>query len=144
MQFGLYLIDRGLVTAEQFVAALREQQTAMPPLGQLAIERGLLSVRDVFRVLRVQSDFTHERFGETAVDLGLLSKEQVVALLELQSGRRPSVGEMLVRQGAINQETYERELATFRTRCEDQSRPQAVEIARAEVPKQSLAFSESV
>ncbi len=43
MKFGLYLKKKGVITADQLVAALDYQHNRMPPVGQLAMEEGVLS-----------------------------------------------------------------------------------------------------
>lgn len=118
MQFGIYLIDQGLITATQFVDALRQQQVQRVPLGQLAIECGKLSVRQVYEVLRMQATSEHDRFGEAAIELGMLTPTDVAELLMEQTDRRPSLGKILVAMGAIDREQYEEALAGFRRLAE--------------------------
>ncbi len=52
MHFGLYLNKKGTISAEQLVAALEAQLETLPKIGQLAIEEGIISPRDIFDVLR--------------------------------------------------------------------------------------------
>ncbi|MEM6655643.1 MAG: hypothetical protein AAF596_07570 [Planctomycetota bacterium] len=114
MRFGVYLMRRGVITANQFVEALQEQLDQQPPMGQLAIEEGALSVREVFDVLRSQSDSTAGRFGDAAMELGLLARQQVAELLLLQADRVPPLEEVLVKIGILDQDTVVAELAAFR------------------------------
>jgi hypothetical protein len=118
VQFGLFLVERQRITAEQFVEALRRQLAERIPLGQLAIENCLLSVREVFEVLRVQSQGEKDRFGEAAIDLGLLSKSDVAGLLMQQADRRPSFGTILIDRGVLTQEQVDEEMAAFRRAAE--------------------------
>jgi hypothetical protein len=118
MQFGVYLVRQDIISAQDLVAAIDEQQQQRTPLGQLAIELGKLSARDVFRVLRYQADFAQGQFGEAAIELQLLEEADVAELLYHQSNRLPSIGEILVEQGAITQRQLEQELAAFRRDAE--------------------------
>ncbi len=43
MHFGLHLKKIGLISAEQLVAALEIQLNTLVPIGQLALEEGILS-----------------------------------------------------------------------------------------------------
>ncbi len=74
MQFGVYLVENDVISAEELVAAIDAQQQQRTPLGQLAIEAGKLSARDVFRVLRHQADRAQGQFGGAAIELRLLKK----------------------------------------------------------------------
>lgn len=118
MRFGLYLVEEGRITAEQLVAALEAQLSMTPPLGQVALEEGKISVRDLFGVLRVQSDVPHDRFGDVAVELGLLSRGDLAELLMLQSDRQQSLSQILIEQSVLSSEDMEMTLEAFRQRME--------------------------
>ena len=114
MQFGLYLKKKGVITAEQLVDALDEQHRNLSPLGQLAMEEGILSARDVFSVLRSQRGLPRERFGEVAVAIGMMRTPDLHRLLALQWTRKPPLGEVLVRRGIISRARVDDELAAYR------------------------------
>ncbi|TWT90600.1 hypothetical protein Mal64_09940 [Pseudobythopirellula maris] len=114
MKFGIYLMHRGLITAQQLVEAIEEQQDLQVPLGQLAIEEEKLSVRQVFRILRTQLDDLREPFGETAISQGLLTRTDLAELMLVQMSRRMPIDQILVRQGSITQDELEKALHAFR------------------------------
>lgn len=114
MHFGLYLKNKGLISAEQLVAALEVQMRTMVPIGQLALEEGILSPREIFIVLQAQSTSPRERFGELAIEMGLLTRDQLMRLLMLQSDRQQPISEILVKQGVLGQQQMTAELAEFR------------------------------
>src|SRR6266436_5526384 len=122
MKFGLYLKSKGVISADQLVAALEVQQSKMVPLGQLAIEEGILTARQVFTVLCSQSDSPHERFGEAAIDLGLMTRDELMRLLVIQMDRKLSPVEILIQQRVITSERAEAELAEFRRSMESRAR----------------------
>ena len=74
MHFGIYLKKRGVINAEQLVAAIEEQMNTVVPIGQLALEEGLLGPRNIFDVLCAQSDTPTIRFGDLAIEMGLLTR----------------------------------------------------------------------
>ena len=121
MKFCLYLKNKGLITAEQLVAAIEVQHDKLTPIGQLAIEEGVLSARNVFKVLRCQSDLPHERFGGVAVELGLMTRDQLEQLLTLQASRKPPLLEILIRQGAVSTAQANEQLAEYRREMEQRN-----------------------
>jgi hypothetical protein len=118
MQFGLYLHKKGVITAQQLVAALEVQHKQLVRIGQLAIEEGVLSPREVFQVLQSQADSPHERFGEIALGLELMTREQLQYLLMVQMDRKWPLGEVLVQQHVLSKTTADQELAAYRREME--------------------------
>jgi len=114
MHFGLYLKKKRIVSAEQLVAALEEQLETLVPIGQLALEEGVLSARNIFTVLRAQSDSPAERFGELAVEFGLMTRDDLMRLLMIQADRRRPIGEILVGQGVLTAQKAAAEMAAYR------------------------------
>jgi hypothetical protein len=114
MHFGLYLKRKGIITAEQLVAAIEAQLDTLVPIGQIALEEGILSAQDIFTILRAQSDSPHERFGELAIELGLMTREELMRLLMLQTDRKRPLAEILVRQGVLTERQSAAEMSAFR------------------------------
>ena len=114
MHFGLYLKKKGIISAEQLVAAMEVQMNTLVPIGQLALEEGILSARDIFEVLRAQSDSPSGRFGDLAVEMGLLTRDDVMRLLMIQADRKRTIAEILVGQGVLGESQLAAELADYR------------------------------
>jgi hypothetical protein len=114
MQFGLYLHRKGVITADELVAALEVQTRNLVRIGQLALEECILSARDIFNILRAQHDLPHEPFGEQAIRLGLLTRAELMRLLMIQADRRVPLGDILVRQGVLTQQRADDELTIYR------------------------------
>jgi hypothetical protein len=121
MHFGLYLKKKGVISAEQLVMALEAQLQSLAPIGQLALEEGVLSARDIFDVLQAQNQAPKERFGDLAVEMGLMKRDDLVRLLMVQADRKHSIEEILVGQGVLTERQAASELAAYRRA---QSRPQ--------------------
>jgi hypothetical protein len=116
MHFGLYLQKKGVISAEQLVAALEEQMRTLVPIGQIALEEGKLSARDIFNILRAQNSAPTVRFGDLAIEMGLLTRNDVMFLLMIQSDRKKPIADILVGQGVLNRERLDSELAAYRAR----------------------------
>ena len=114
MQVGLYLKKKGIITAEQLVAALEEQLGSLVPIGQLALEENVLSPRDIFDVLQAQSDSPNERFGDLAVEMGLMSRSDLMRLLMIQADRKRPITDILIEQGALTPQKAASEMAAYR------------------------------
>ncbi len=104
MELELSLVRSGLVSADDYVEALGRREEERPPLGQVAIEEGLLGVRQVLEVIRTQQLQSDRKFGEVAVEKGYLTSAQVATLLMHQQQRQRPVIDHLVELGSV---TYE-------------------------------------
>jgi hypothetical protein len=119
----LYLKKKGIISADQLVEALEAQLQALVPIGQLALEEGILSARDIFDVLRAQSDSPHDLFGELAIELRLMTREQLMRLLIIQTERKQPLAEILVWQGVITERKVAVEMAAYRRAQSQPKRP---------------------
>ena len=113
MFIGVYLVRRGVITADQFVDAAERQMTCRPRLGRLALESGKLTVKQVFAVLREQA-LGNDPFGETAIQMGFITRKQLSWLLQKQQELTPTIADCLIALGAIDAETLEQEYARAR------------------------------
>jgi hypothetical protein len=126
MHFGFYLKKKGIISAEQLIEALETQLHTLPPIGQLALEEGIISPRDIFDVLRAQRESPHERFGEIAIEMGLMKRDQLMRLLMIQADRRRPLAEVLVTIGVLSDEQAAAEMAEFRRSLADRRYGRAV------------------
>ncbi len=114
MQFELSLVDSGQIESDQFCLALARQQKERPPLGQIAIEEGILSPRDVRDILVTQRQSDHSRFGDVGKRLGILDRHQLAELLHIQVERQRPLLEHLVELGALTREQAADSRADYR------------------------------
>jgi hypothetical protein len=130
----MYLKKKEVITAEQLVAALEVQMKTLVPIGQLALEEGILSARNIFDILRAQSDSPNERFGDLAIEMGLMGRDDVMRLLMIQADRRRPVADILVGQGVLSPEQLARELTAYRqSLLQPQATPTIVPAPRGKV-----------
>src|SRR3954467_12723170 len=116
MHFGLYLKNKGIISAEQLVAALEAQIVKLPRIGQLALEEGIISPRDIFDVLQAQRRSPDMRFGDLAIEMGLLSRSELMRLLMIQADRKRPLADVLVREGILSELRVAEEMAQFHSR----------------------------
>ncbi len=127
MQFGMYLVDNGVISCEEFFEAVKLQLHSRPQLGALAIDTRRLSFRQVSRVLREQCDEPNQMFGEIAVRLGYLSEEELSTLLDEQAARELPLDEVLVEHGFLSREAVEYHFTEFR-RCMKDAESEVAEV----------------
>jgi hypothetical protein len=101
MLFGIYLVENGVLSCEEFYEALKLQLRSRPQLGGLAIELRKLTAREVFAVLRRQCDSPADMFGELAVEMGYLRPDDLGQLIHEQSLRLKPFQEILVEAGIL-------------------------------------------
>jgi len=118
MQFGMYLVENGVITCEDFYEALKLQLGTRPQLGALAIEKRKLTMRQVLSVLQAQSDTPDEKFGELALKRGYLTEADLAWLLHEQSVRVKPFGELLVDMGVMSADEMERHYREYRQALE--------------------------
>lgn len=104
--FGNFLLNKGVITPEQLIEALKIQSTAHQKLGTLAIHAGYMSAIEVEDVFITQTHYD-KRFGELAVELGYLTQEQVDELLTIQLPNYMLLGQILVEKGILTHVEFE-------------------------------------
>jgi len=110
---GQFLLERGLITPAQLLAATEAQRASNPLLGELAVRQGLLTEAQARRINERQRA-EDRRFGDIALELGLLDTPETEALLDAQKAGRKLFGQVLVEQGVLDAETLEKALVEHR------------------------------
>ena len=135
---GQFLLERGVITAPQLLAAIDAQRASNPLLGELAVRQGLLDEAQARRINQRQR-VEDRRFGDIALEMGVLDQAQLDALLDTQKAGRKLIGQVLVDQGVIDAGRLEAELALHRS-GQDQAR-NALDRVVASHPLGGLATS---
>jgi len=110
--FVHYLVARHVIDEPIAKLALERQKEKTPQLGRMAMDSGLMSMKQIFETLRVQAD-TEIRFGQQAVNLGYISQDDLKELLQSQINARPGIGGVLLEMGAIDEERLDELRVSF-------------------------------
>jgi diguanylate cyclase (GGDEF)-like protein len=110
--FGQYLVDQGLIKKEDHKKAI-EIQNKDRLLGKLGIELNWLTQDNISSIRIYQEEHSGVRFGEAAVSLSLLNSNQLKYLLDLRTRRKEPIGDILVNNHVITQETLNKALMGF-------------------------------
>jgi len=117
--FGQFLLEQGLINADQLTGGLEYQQNNNKVLGELALENGMLERDEILQICEWQLA-VDKGFGQIAVEMGFLSQKNLDSLVALQKERHLYLGDALVRLGFITAEDLKRELELFASAREDQ------------------------
>ena len=98
MNLGKFLVQENIIQITDLDRALAIQKTDRVPLGQLALQKGLIDSKYLFRILSRQRrpEDRNKNFGTLAIAMGYLDREQVDSLLEQQTHTNRLLGEILV------------------------------------------------
>jgi len=110
--FGHYLIEKGVITYEDYKKAMAAQSEAHVRLGTIAVLEGFLTEEEAEFIHRQQMQFD-KRFGDIAVENDLLREEQVNVLLRKQGNTYMKFLEALLQAGVIGVSELDTHLGAF-------------------------------
>ncbi len=115
--FGNFLLNKGVLTPEQLIEALKIQSSTHKKFGTLAIHSGYMSASEVADVYITQTHYD-KRFGELAMELGYLTAEQVDKLLTIQLPNYMLLGQILVEQKILTHLELENLITEYKSEYE--------------------------
>lgn len=110
--FGNYLVEKKIITAEDYKAAVEQQMAVRVKLGTIAIADGLLSEEVVESINKMQMQYDM-RFGDIAIDKEFLTAEQVNSLLQKQGNPYMQFIQVLMESSKMTSTVLEKTLAAF-------------------------------
>lgn len=111
--FGKYLVDKGILTNEQYSTIISDSKNAKVKLGLLAVESGFMTVDQADEVNMLQQ-MQDRRFGDIAVEKGYLTDDQVGTLLKKQGDEYLLFVQALVENNILTLEDIQRELNCYK------------------------------
>lgn len=110
--FVAHLVDEKIIDAADIDRANTRRAEFTAPIGRLALQQGLLTMKQVTLILNEQID-SNRLFGEIAIDLGLMTEEQLAKLLVHQKLVQPSLSAVIVEMKLVDEATMERLTTDF-------------------------------
>lgn len=110
--FGKYLVDKEVITSEDYQAAIDKQLDVRVKLGTIAVAEGLLTESQVEMLNKLQMQFD-KRFGDLAVEKELLTQEQVQMLLKKQGNPYMQFLQVLLESGKVNVSQMDEHISSF-------------------------------
>lgn len=93
--FGNYLLNKELITIEQYKNVMNLQQSIYVKIGILAVNSGLLTATQVDEIHHMQTRMD-KRFGELAIEMGYLTQSQLEDILSEQQTAHLLLGQALI------------------------------------------------
>lgn len=103
---GRFLVEQGAVSQEQLEDGLRFQREHNRRIGEVAMDRGVLSADQVLAI-RDRQRMDPRLFGDIAVGERQMSRRALDELLFFQKVQHVYLGEALLLRGHINRSRYE-------------------------------------
>jgi type IV pilus assembly protein PilB len=99
-KLGELLVENGLLTEQQLLAALETQKKEKKLLGQLIVDLGFTTQEKLDAALARQYG---SRLGEILIDKGLISFDQLQQSLDEQKNSVKTLGEILIEKGYLTE-----------------------------------------
>lgn len=109
---GNYLLEKGLITYEQFRDLLVEKNRVRVKLGLIAVAEGLMTKEEADRVNALQT-VMDKRFGDIAVERGYLAEGHVETLLKKQGNAYLAFAQALEDQQLMSVDQLEQYMIDF-------------------------------
>lgn len=110
--FGRYLVDKEVISPEDYQAAVDKQLDVRVKLGTIAVAEGLLTEAQVEMLNKLQMQYDR-RFGDLAVEKELLTQEQVQQLLKKQGNPYMQFLQVLLESGKVNVFQMDMHISSF-------------------------------
>jgi len=111
--FGQFLLENGVINAQQLLAATSFQEKMNLKFGDTAIQLGLLDKDRLAKIFALQRS-EDIKTGEAGIKLGFLKEAQVDQVLRAQKNSHVMIGAALVKTGALTEAQLSEQLQAFK------------------------------
>lgn len=101
IKFGLFLVEQGILSCDQFCGLLKIQQMAAPSPASVAIRRNLMTVKQVGQILGLIELNPEIDFVEAGKRLGIIGATEQQRLEQEQQLLLPTIPFLLVECGLL-------------------------------------------
>ena len=103
LKFGIYLVEQRIVTAEQFCGLVKIQQESTRALPTLALQKSLMTIRQVANVLEAIEKSPDKDFQRLAIEMGYLHAKEAEYLLQVQQSTAETIRALAVECGLLTE-----------------------------------------
>lgn len=103
LKFGIYLVEQRIVTAEQFCGLVKIQQESTRALHTLALQKNLMTIRQVANVLEAIEQSPEKDFHRLAIEMGYLHPKEADYLLQVQQSTTETIRSLAVECGLLTE-----------------------------------------
>lgn len=101
LKFGLYLVEQGIITCDQFCGLVKIQQETKSSMGTIAIQKNIMTIKQVARVLEQQEVEPGKSFVDLALQLDFIEQADAKQLLQLEQVNRPTLRQIIANVGLM-------------------------------------------
>ncbi len=113
LNFGLFLVERGVLTSHQFCGLIKIQQSQLPPAAFVALKYNFLTTGQIARIYAAMQHQDPGDFLSTAKSLGYINADQIEAVERLRGLWADSLRDVMVDCGVLNDSQVREWLAKF-------------------------------
>ena len=103
LKFGIYLVEQRIVTPEQFCGLIKIQQESTRALPTIALQKNLMTIRQVANVLEAISGKPGKEFQHVAIEMKYLHAKEADYLLQVQQSTADSIRSLAVECGLLTE-----------------------------------------
>lgn len=103
LNFGLFLVERGVLTSHQFCGLIKIQQSQLPPAAFVALKYNFLTAGQIARIYSAMEQQDLGDFLSTAKSLGFINADQIEAVERLRGLWAESLRDLVVECGVLNE-----------------------------------------
>ena len=103
LKFGIYLVEQRIVTTEQFCGLVKIQQESTRALPTLALQKSLMTIRQVANVLEAIEKSPDKDFQRLAIEMGYLHAKEAEYLLQVQQSTAETIRALAVECGLLTE-----------------------------------------
>ena len=103
LKFGIYLVEQRIVTAEQFCGLVKIQQESTRALHTLALQKSLMTIRQVANVLEAIEKSPGKDFQRLAIEMGYLHTKEAEYLVQVQQSTAETIRSLAVECGLLTE-----------------------------------------
>ncbi len=111
--FGKYLMEKGIISGDDYRQLFEKSKNSKVKLGLLAVETGLLTAEQADEINQIQQR-EDKRFGDIAVEKDYLTEEDVSDLLDRQGDPYLLYVQALSEGGFLTLDEIQKELVSYR------------------------------
>lgn len=135
LKFGLYLVEQGIITCDQFCGLVKIQQESNLSLGTLAIQKNIMTIKQVATVLEKQEIKPNATFIDIALENDFIEKADAKQLLELEQLNRPTIRQIIANVGLMTERQVNALFAHFEKMAKRAAAPQPAPSQEPEQPQ---------
>ena len=107
LKFGLYLVEQGIITCDQFCGLVKIQQETKSSLGSIAIQKNIMTIKQVATVLEQSELNPSKSFVDIAIANDFIDQADAKQLLQLEQLARPTLRKIIANVGLMTERQIE-------------------------------------